>query len=76
MTVYFDEAIERAFEQAFLRALDQTVQAKVEDCFKKVLAERVQAKVEECFKEMSSGESVLPDLLDRLIERWFRDNLE
>jgi hypothetical protein len=38
MTINIEGVLERAFEQAFLRALDQTVQAKAEELFKKALS--------------------------------------
>jgi len=33
------EVLERAFEQAFLKALEQTVQSKAEDLFRKALTQ-------------------------------------
>ena len=39
MTIDIEEALERAFQQAFLRALDQTVQTKAEEIFRKALTE-------------------------------------
>jgi hypothetical protein len=38
MTISIEKVLERAFEQAFLRALDQTVQAKAEELFRKALS--------------------------------------
>lgn len=35
MTINIEDLIERAFEQAFLRALDQTIQAQAEEIFLK-----------------------------------------
>jgi hypothetical protein len=60
MTSDIEEVLERAFEQAFLRALDQTVQAKAEELFKRMLAagsplsKKLEEKMEqgfECFLE-------------------------
>ena len=60
MTINIEEVLERAFEQAFLRALDQTVQAKAEDLFKKML----------------SAGSPLSKKLEEKIERGFERFLE
>lgn len=56
MTLVLEEVLERAFEQAFLRALDQTVQAKAEELFKKFLApgsplsKKLEEKIEQGFE--------------------------
>jgi len=48
-----EDVIEKAFEQAFLRALEQTIQDKAEAVFKKAmgngspLAKRLEEKIEE-----------------------------
>jgi hypothetical protein len=56
MTVDIEDVLERAFEQAFLRALDQTVQAKAEELFKKFLppgsplSKKLEEKIEQGFE--------------------------
>ena len=56
MTIDIEEVLERAFEQAFPRALDQTVQAKAEELFKKFLSagsplsQKLEAKIEQGFQ--------------------------
>jgi len=56
MTINIEEVLERAFEQAFLKALEQTVQVKAEELFRKALsqgspvAERLQEKMEQGFQ--------------------------
>jgi hypothetical protein len=56
MTIGIEGVLERAFEQAFLRALDQTVQAKAEELFKRMLApgspltKRLEEKMEQGFQ--------------------------
>ena len=56
MAIAIEEVLERAFEQAFLRALDQTVQVKAEALFKKLLApespltKRLGEKIEQGFE--------------------------
>lgn len=56
MTIDIEEVLQRAFEQAFLRALDQTVQAKAEALFKKFLApgsplsKKLEEKIEQGFQ--------------------------
>jgi hypothetical protein len=53
MPVDIEEAIEKAFGQAFLKALDQVLQSKAEVIFKKALADgspvakKIEAKIEE-----------------------------
>ena len=53
MTINIEEVLERAVEQAFLKALEQTVQVKAEESFCKALsgssplAERPQEKIDE-----------------------------
>ena len=55
MPIDIDEVIERAFEQAFAKALDQTLQGKAEALFKKAftndspLALKLGQKIEEGF---------------------------
>ena len=55
-TINLEEVLERAFEQAFLRALEQTVQTKAEDLFKRALspgsplAKKLEDKIEEGFQ--------------------------
>ena len=39
MTIAIEDVLERAFEQAFSRALEQTVQTKAEKLFRKALAD-------------------------------------
>jgi hypothetical protein len=60
MAVAIEEVLERAFEQAFLRVLDQTVQVQAEALFKKFLA----------------PESPLAKKLEEKIERGFERFLE
>jgi hypothetical protein len=60
MTVKIDDVLEHAFEQAFLRALDQTVQTKAEELFRKAL----------------SAESPLSKKLEEKIEQGFQHFLE
>ncbi|HZV05625.1 MAG TPA: hypothetical protein VE999_11130 [Gemmataceae bacterium] len=56
MTINIEEVLERAFEQAFLRALDQTVQAKAEELFKRMLSagsplsKKLEEKIEQGFE--------------------------
>jgi hypothetical protein len=56
MTINIDEVLERAFEQAFLKALEQTVQTKAEELFRKALTQdsplsrRLQEKMEQGFQ--------------------------
>jgi hypothetical protein len=56
MTIDIEEVLEKAFEQAFLRALDQTIQVKAEEIFKKALTEgsplsrKLQEKMEQGFQ--------------------------
>jgi hypothetical protein len=56
MTIDIEEVLESAFEQAFLRALDQTVQAQAEALFKKFLApgsplaQKLEEKIEQGFQ--------------------------
>ena len=57
MTIDIEDVLERAFEQAFLRALDQTVQAKAEELFNKFLApgsplaQKLEEKMEQGFQQ-------------------------
>jgi len=57
MTINIEEVLERAFEQAFLKALEQTVQTKAEELFRKALAQgsplsqRLQDKMEQGFQQ-------------------------
>ena len=57
MTINIEEVLERAFEQAFLKALDQTVQVKAEELFRKALTQdsplsrRLQEKMEQGFQQ-------------------------
>jgi hypothetical protein len=39
MTIYIAEVLERAFEQAFRKALEQTVQVKAEELFRNALSQ-------------------------------------
>ena len=56
MPIDIEEVLERAFEQAFLKALEQTVQAKAEELFRKALApgspvaQKLQDKMEQGFQ--------------------------
>ena len=56
MTAAVEEVFERAFEQAFLKALEQTVQTKAEELFRKALSpgsplsRRLQDKMEQGFQ--------------------------
>ena len=56
MTIVIEEVLQRAFEQAFLRALDQTIQAKAEELFKKMLSagsplsKKLEEKMEQGFE--------------------------
>ena len=56
MAIDIDEVMQRAFEQAFTRALDQVLQAKAEELFKKAfqngapLAKKLEATIEEGFE--------------------------
>ncbi|MHB1426729.1 MAG: hypothetical protein ACYC3I_26525 [Gemmataceae bacterium] len=56
MTINIEEVRERAFEQSFLHALDQTVQTKAEELFKKILApgsplaKKLEDKIEQGFE--------------------------
>jgi hypothetical protein len=55
MTINIDEAIDKAFEPSFRRALDQTLQLKAEALFKKAFGEgspmskKLEQKIEEGF---------------------------
>jgi len=57
VTIDIEDVLERAFEQAFLRALDQTVQAKAEELFNKFLApgsplaQKLEEKMEQGFQQ-------------------------
>jgi hypothetical protein len=57
MTINIEEVLERALEQAFLRALDQTVQAKAEEVFKRMLSagSPLSQKLEEISSKGSSA---------------------
>ena len=56
MTLTIEEVLERAFEQAFLKALEQTVQTKAEQMFRKALtqdsplSQNLQQKMEQGFQ--------------------------
>jgi hypothetical protein len=56
MTINTEDVLERAFEQAFLRALEHTVQTKAEELFRKALAEgtplsqKLEEKIEQGFQ--------------------------
>jgi hypothetical protein len=56
MTINIEEVLERAFEQAFLKALEQTIQTQAEELFRKALspgspvAEKLQQKMEQGFQ--------------------------
>ena len=56
MTINIEEVLERAFEQAFLKALEQTVQVKAEELFRKALSQgsplsqKLQEKMEQGFQ--------------------------
>jgi hypothetical protein len=56
MTFNIEEVLERAFEQAFLKALEQTVQVKAEEMFRKALtqgsplSQKLQDKMEQGFQ--------------------------
>ena len=56
MPIDIDDVIERAFEQAFVKALDQILQAKAEELFKKAmqkdspLGRKIGEKIEEGFQ--------------------------
>jgi hypothetical protein len=56
MTINIEEVLERAFEPAFLKALEQTVQVKAEELFRKALSQgsplsqRLQEKMEQGFQ--------------------------
>jgi hypothetical protein len=56
MPINIEDVIERAFEQAFMRALDQTIQQKAEELFMKAfhngspLSQRLQEKIEQGFQ--------------------------
>ncbi len=56
MVIRIEGVLERAFEQAFLKALEQTVQAKAEELFRKTLspgspvAEKRQEKMKQGFQ--------------------------
>ncbi len=58
MTIDIEEVLERAFEQAFRRALVPIVQAKMEELFTKsistgsALAERLEATIEQGFQHL------------------------
>jgi uncharacterized protein (DUF1697 family) len=53
MAINIEEVLEKAFEQAFLRALDQTVQTKAEELFRRMLtadspfAKKLEEKMEQ-----------------------------
>jgi hypothetical protein len=56
MPINIEEIIEKAFEPAFCKALEQTLQAKAEELFKGAfangspLAKKLEAKIEEGFQ--------------------------
>jgi hypothetical protein len=56
MVINIEEVLERAFEQAFQKALEQTVQAKAEELFRKALSQgwplslKLQEKMEHGFQ--------------------------
>jgi flagellar biosynthesis/type III secretory pathway protein FliH len=56
MATSVEEVLERAFEQAFLKALEQTVQTKAEELCRKALsqdsplAQRLQERIEQGFQ--------------------------
>ena len=56
MPINIEDVLEKAFEQAFLKALEHTVQAKAEELFRKALspgspvAEKLQEKMEQGFQ--------------------------
>jgi hypothetical protein len=56
MAINVEEVLERAFKQAFLRALDQTVQTKAEELFRKALtsgsplSRKLEEKIEQGFQ--------------------------
>ncbi len=56
MAINIEEVLERAFEQAFLKALEQTVQVKAEELFRQALspgspvAQKLQEKMEQGFQ--------------------------
>ena len=56
MPISIEDVLEKAFEQAFLKALEQTVQTKAEELFRKALspgspvAEKLQEKMEQGFQ--------------------------
>ncbi len=56
MTINIEEVLERAFEQAFLRALEQTVQVKAEELFTRALSagsplsKKLEDKIEQGFE--------------------------
>ncbi len=56
MAINIEGIIEKAFEQAFSRALEQTLQAKAEDLFKSAfangspLAKKFETKIDEGFQ--------------------------
>jgi len=55
--ISIEDVLERAFEQAFLKALEQTVQTKAEELFRKALspgspvAQKLQEKMEQGFQQ-------------------------
>jgi hypothetical protein len=56
MTIDIEGVLERAFEQAFLRALDQTGQTNAEEIFRKALtarsplSQKLEEKIEQGFQ--------------------------
>ena len=61
MPACVESVMERAFEQAFLKALEQTVQAKAEELFRNALspgspvAQKLQEKMEQGFQRFLEG---------------------
>ena len=62
MAINIEEVLERAFEQAFLKALEQTVQVKAEELFRKALtqgsplSQKLQEKWSKAFNASSTKE--------------------
>jgi hypothetical protein len=58
MRTSVEKVLERALEQAFLRALEQTVQTKAEELFRKALtadsplSKKLQEKIEQGFQRL------------------------
>lgn len=56
MRIDLEDVLERAFEQAYLKAVEQTVQAKAEELFRNALsprspvAQKLQEKIEQGFQ--------------------------